>query len=102
MKRREFIAGVGGVALVSQLLRPLAARAQPGRSRHIGVLMGIAESDPERQSFVSAFTRALADLGWRDGSNIRIDYRWGAGDSDRIRSFARELTELQPDLIVGH
>src|SRR5712671_3136949 len=103
MNRREFISGVGGVTLASPLLRPLAARAQQSaRIRRIGVLMGIAENDPERPSFVAAFTRALADLGWRDGSNIRIDYRWGAGDSDRIRSFARELTELQPDLIVGH
>jgi putative ABC transport system substrate-binding protein len=51
---------------------------------------------------VSAFTQSLADLGWRGGDNIRIDYRWGAGDNDRIRSFARELVELQPDLIVAH
>jgi putative tryptophan/tyrosine transport system substrate-binding protein len=63
--------------------------------------MGIAESDPARQAFLSAFTRALRDLGWRDGVNIRIDYRLGGGDSDRIRSFARELVELKPDLIVG-
>src|SRR5262249_62074101 len=82
---------------------PLAAFAQPsGRIRRIGVLMGIAENDPTQQSFVSAFTQALADLGWRDGGNIRIDYRWGAGDSDRIRGVARELVALQPDLIVAH
>jgi putative tryptophan/tyrosine transport system substrate-binding protein len=99
MNRRDVITLLGGAAVGW----PLAAHAQqPGRIRRIGVLMGIAESDPERQSFVSAFTRALADSGWREGSNIRIDYRWGAGDRDRIRGFARELVELQPDLIVGH
>jgi putative tryptophan/tyrosine transport system substrate-binding protein len=99
LNRRELILALGGAAAGW----PLAARAQqPGRIRRIGVLMGIAESDPTRQSFVSAFTQSLADLGWRDGDNIRIDYRWGAGDNDRIRSFARELVELQPDLIVAH
>jgi ABC-type uncharacterized transport system substrate-binding protein len=97
IERREFFALIGAAAAF-----PFAARAQPNRIRRIGLLMGIAENDPTRQSFVSAFTQALADLGWRDGNNIRIDYRWGAGDSDRIRSFARELVELQPDLIVGH
>src|SRR5262249_23051644 len=87
----------------SALVRPVSAWAQqPDRNKRVGVLMGIAENDPERQAFVSAFTQALAELGWRDGGNIRLDYRWGAGDSDRIRTFARELTELQPDLIVGH
>jgi putative tryptophan/tyrosine transport system substrate-binding protein len=98
MRRREFITLLGGATAAW----PLAARAQqPDRLRRIGVLMGIAESDPARPAFLSAFTRALQDLGWRDGANIRIDYRWGAGDSDRIRSFARELVELKPDLIVG-
>jgi putative tryptophan/tyrosine transport system substrate-binding protein len=103
IRRRELIALLGSAAIGSSLSWPLAAHAQqPKRTRRIGVLMGISESDPERQSLMSAFTRTLADLGWRDGSNIRIDYRWGAGDSDRIRSLARELVELQPDLIVGH
>ncbi len=98
MRRREFITLLGGLASW-----PLAAQAQqPDRVRRISVLMGIAESDPAQQSFVSAFTQALQKLGWRDGGNIRIDYRWGAGDGDRIRSFARELVELKPDLIVGH
>ena len=98
MRRREFIMLLGGATAAW----PLAARAQqPERLRRIGVLMGIAENDPAGPAFVSAFTRALRDLGWRDGANIRIDYRWGAGDSDRIRSFARELVELKPDLIVG-
>jgi putative ABC transport system substrate-binding protein len=103
MKRREFITLLAGTAAATSASWPLAARAQQsGRTRRIGVLMGIAESDPTGPSFVSAFTQALQNLGWRDGSNIRIEYRWGAGDSDRIRDFARELVELQPDLIVGH
>jgi ABC-type uncharacterized transport system substrate-binding protein len=64
--------------------------------------MGIAENDPAQQSFVSAFAQALQDLGWHAGRNIRIDYRWGAGDADKIQSFAREFVEQKPDLIVGH
>jgi putative ABC transport system substrate-binding protein len=102
MKRRALITLLGCAAAMPAILRPRAAPAQQqGRTKRIGVLMGLAESDPERASFVAAFTQGLADLGWRDGSNIQIDYRWGAGDSDRIRDFARELVQMQPDLIVG-
>src|SRR6266849_4352715 len=98
MRRREFMTVRGGAAIGW----PLAARAQGERMRRIGVLMGIAESDPVRQSFVAAFTEALQELGWSSGRNIRIEYRWGAGDAERIRNFARELVEMQLDLIVGH
>jgi putative ABC transport system substrate-binding protein len=99
MQRRQFIALVSGVAATW----PLAASAQqPDGMRRIGVLMGVAESDPAQPSFVSAFTKALEDLGWHTGRNIRIDYRWGAGDADKIQSFAREFVEQKPDLIVGH
>jgi putative ABC transport system substrate-binding protein len=99
MRRRTFITLVGGVAAAW----PLSARAQqPAAMRRVGVLMGIAESDPAQQSLVSAFTQTLQALGWHAGRNIRIDYRWGAGDADKIRSFARELVEQKPDLIVGH
>ena len=98
MRRREFMAVLGGASIGW----PLAARAQGERMRRIGVLMGIAESDPARQSFVTAFTEALQELGWSSGRNIRIEYRWGAGDAERIRNFARELVEMQLDLIVGH
>ena len=72
------------------------------RVRRIGVLMGIAESDPARQSFVAAFTGALRELGWSNGRNIGIEYRWGAGDAEQIRKFARELVDMRLDLIVGH
>jgi putative ABC transport system substrate-binding protein len=98
MRRREFMALVGGAAIGW----PLAARAQGERMRRIGVLMGIAESDPARQSFVSAFTGALQELGWSNGRNIQIEYRWGAGEAEQIRKFARELVEMRLDLIVGH
>ena len=98
MRRREFMTVLGGAAIGW----PLAARAQGERMRRIGVLMGIAESDPVRQSFVTAFTEALQELGWSSGRNIHIEYRWGAGDAERIRDFARELVEMQLDLIVGH
>src|SRR5438067_543945 len=76
MKRREFITLLGGAVVC-----PLAARAQqPDRLRRIGVLMGTAESDPDQKAMVSVFTRALEDLGWKEGANIRIDRRW-AGDA---------------------
>jgi putative ABC transport system substrate-binding protein len=103
MRRREFIGGVGGAVAGPSLLWPLAAPAQqPERVRRIGLLMGIAESDPAQQSFVSAFTQALQGLGWHNGRNIQIAYRWGAGDADKIQSFAREFVEQKPDLIVAH
>ena len=80
MIRRAFITLLGGAAVW-----PLAARAQQGgRVRRIGVLMA-GESDPFQKPFVSAFTQALADLGWTDGRNVRLDLRWGSGDINRIR-----------------
>jgi putative ABC transport system substrate-binding protein len=96
MKRREFIAGLGGAAAW-----PLAARAQQGNPvRRIGVLMGRDENGPEAKTHVSAFTQVLAGLGWTDGRNVRIDLRWGGGDINRIRAFARDLVGLQPDIIL--
>jgi putative ABC transport system substrate-binding protein len=96
MKRREFIALIGGAAAW-----PLAARAQqPDRMRRIGVLMGFAESDREGQAFVAAFREGLQKLGWAEGRNIRIDYRWTALDAELIQRFTKELVVLQPDLIL--
>jgi putative tryptophan/tyrosine transport system substrate-binding protein len=96
MRRREFIAGLG-----SAVAWPLAARAQQGeRVRHIGVLMTDDENDPDQKPRVSAFTQALADLGWTDGRNVRVDLRWGGNDINRIRALAQELVGLQPDIIV--
>ena len=97
LRRREFIAALGGVAVW-----PLVARTQPGnRVRRIGVLMGGDENDPVLKPRVSAFTQALADLGWADGRNLRIDVRWfGGDDTNRIRASAQELVGLQPDIIM--
>ena len=95
MKRRQFIAVLGGAAAWS-----LAARAQQGnRVRRIGVLMPYDEDDPVAKARISAFTQALAGLGWTD-RNMRMDVRWGGGDSNRIRALAQDLVGLQPDIIV--
>ncbi len=98
LRRREFIAALGGAASW-----PLAARAQQSdRVRRIGVLMGPPqdENDPEGKRRYSAFTQALADLGWTDGRNVRMDLRWGGADINRGRALAQELVGLQPDIIV--
>src|SRR5262244_1502027 len=96
MRRREFIAGLGGAAAW-----PLAARAQLGdRVRRIGVLMPGDENDLVARTFVSAFTQALAGFGWTDGRNLRMDVRSAGDDINRIRAFAQELVGLQPDIIV--
>jgi putative ABC transport system substrate-binding protein len=96
MRRREFIAGLGGAAAW-----PLTARAQQNdRVRRIGMLWPGDETDPLAKSILSAFTQALADLGWVDGRNMRMDLRWGGGDINRIRALAQELVGLQPDMIV--
>jgi putative tryptophan/tyrosine transport system substrate-binding protein len=98
MRRRDFIAGIGGAAVSW----PLAARAQPAeRMRRIGLLSGGNENDPELKPRRAAFTQALADLGWTDGRNVRMDLRWGGGDINRIRALAQELVGLQPDIIVA-
>ena len=97
MRRREFVMLIGGAAAAW----PLAARAQRGdRVRRIGVLMSGDENDSQGKPRLSAFTQALADLGWRDGRNVRMDVRWGGGDTNRMRALARELVGLQPDIIV--
>jgi putative ABC transport system substrate-binding protein len=98
MKRREFITLVGGAAAAW----PLAARAQqPERMRRIGVLMNLAADDALGQARQTAFVRALEELGWADGRNVRIDIRWGAGDADRYRKYAAELVAFAPDVILA-
>ncbi|MGO9701737.1 MAG: ABC transporter substrate-binding protein [Xanthobacteraceae bacterium] len=97
MRRREFITLLGVAATWS-----VAARAQQrDRTRLIGLLMGYAEDDPAIQSYLAAFRVALAKKGWTEGGNLRIELRWGAGDADRVRTFAKELVELRPDAILG-
>jgi putative ABC transport system substrate-binding protein len=97
MRRREFIAGLGAAAW------PVVARAQqPDRVRRIGVLMSGDENDPVQKRRLTVFTQALADLGWTEGRNVRMDLRWGAGGADinRIAALAQELVGLQPDTIL--
>ena len=89
MKRRQFIAGLWSAAAW-----PVVARAQQSDSvRRIGVLMPFAD-DPEGKAYFSAFTQALGHLGWTDGRNVRMDLRWGGGDTNRIRALAQELVGL--------
>ena len=98
MRRREFIAHLSGAAVAW----PLTARAQqPDRMRRIGVLMAHPENDPEFQAYVAAFRDGLQKLGWTEGRNIRLDFRWGALDDAELRQrSAMELIALKPDLIV--
>jgi putative tryptophan/tyrosine transport system substrate-binding protein len=98
MKRREFITLVGGAAAAW----PLAARAQqPERMRRIGVLMAYAKNDREYQSHLAAFREELHKLGWTEGRNVQIDYRWAALDPESMRRLAKELIALQPDVILS-
>jgi putative tryptophan/tyrosine transport system substrate-binding protein len=97
MRRREFICFIGSGAAAW----PLAALAQQSeRTRRIGVLSSLAETDVEAQAWDAAFRKRLVELGWIDGRNVHIDYRWGAGSVDRMRLFARELVQLNPDALV--
>ena len=80
---------------------PLVARAQQSeRMRRIGVLMNTAADDPESQARNAAFLQGLQELGWTVGRNVRIDYRWAAGDTDRLRRHAAELVALAPEVIT--
>src|SRR5215467_10726759 len=96
MRRRDFIAGLGSAAW------PLAARAQqPNRLRRIGVLFSYAEDDPWVQASMVALREGLQKLGWTEGRNLRIDVRFGGGDSNRIDAHAEELVRPGLDVIVA-
>src|SRR6516165_26038 len=96
MRRREFIAGLAGAAAW-----PLAVRAQQSeRMRRLGVFIPREENEPEAKGWLSGFTQGLAELGWTDGRNVRIDVRW-ASSIDRARMYAKELVDLQPDVILS-
>jgi putative tryptophan/tyrosine transport system substrate-binding protein len=97
LKRREFITLFGGAAATW----PLAAGAQQTeRMRRIGVLMNFTSDDPQSQDRLAAFVQGLQELGWTVGRNLQIDYRWGAGNVERYRTFAAELVALTPDVLV--
>jgi len=99
MRRRDFIIILGGRAATW----PLAPRAQQAeRVRHLGVLMSISEDDPLAQARVTALRQALAELGWTEGRNLKIEWRWTGGDIARVREYAAELVRLAPDVIVAN
>jgi putative ABC transport system substrate-binding protein len=98
MKRRDFIALIGGAAAW-----PLAARAQQSeRMRRIGILIAGAQSDPNMQERVAAFLQTLEKLGWSEGRNIETDIRFAAGKPDQYGPMSKELTTLQPDVIFAY
>jgi putative ABC transport system substrate-binding protein len=98
MKRREFITLLGGAAATW----PIAAHAQQGeRMRRIGVFSPSVANDPETMTHVKAFSQALQALGRTDGRNVRIEFRFGAGNSEQYRKIAEELVALEPDVVLG-
>jgi putative ABC transport system substrate-binding protein len=98
MRRREFITLLGGAAIAS----PRTSRAQhPDRIRHIGVLMGYSENDLEAKAWITGFVEGLKKLGWTEGSNVRTEYRWTAGNVEQLRSYGAELLGLKPDVILA-
>src|SRR5689334_25248549 len=111
MRRRQFIA-LAGMAAAGPLVThvwSLAARAQPSplpqpnpRVRRIGVLMGLKADDPESQARLAAFAQGLQQAGWSVGENIRIEYRWGAGNAEIMRKQASELVAHAPEVILAH
>jgi putative ABC transport system substrate-binding protein len=97
-RRRDFVSLIGGAAAAW----PLSARAQQANQvRRIGVLMGYASNDPEGQALLAEFTQYLAELGWAEGRNVRIDVRWGGSNVDLLHTFAKELIGLQPDVLLA-
>src|SRR5262245_40288150 len=97
MRRRAFISLRGGAAAW-----PLAARVQQReRMRRVALLMSVDADDAEGQSRVTAFAQGLQELGWSEGRNLRVEYRWAAGNADNIRKHAAELVAIKPDVIVG-
>jgi putative tryptophan/tyrosine transport system substrate-binding protein len=98
VRGREFITLLGGAAVAW----PRAAYAQQAdRMRRVGVLLNRAADDPEEQARVAAFLQQLQELGWTDGRNVRVDYRWAAADANRSRTYAAELVALAPDVILA-
>jgi putative tryptophan/tyrosine transport system substrate-binding protein len=97
MRRRDFLIGAGMAGWPSRV------RAQPAqRIRHVAVLLGIAENDPETEARLKALQEGLAELGWIEGRNVKIEYRFGAADRERIRAYASELVALRPDVILAN
>jgi|HubBroStandDraft_6_1064221.scaffolds.fasta_scaffold2075575_1 putative ABC transport system substrate-binding protein len=96
MTRRKFIALLGG----STVAWPCFVRAE-NRPRRIGILLGNSEGDPQAVAGMSAFIKALEDLGWTEGHDLQIDVRWGQTDTERMQVLARELVETCPDVLFA-
>ena len=99
LQRREFITLLSGTAFAW----PLAARAQQKSDmRTVGVVMSVAESDADSQTRIAAFRQGFAELGWKDGQNVHIEYRWSAGKMNLIEQYTREMVALHPDVILAN
>ena len=97
MRRRAFIASIAGAAIS----RPIFEARSADRVRKVAVLMPIGENDPEGQARVAAFTQALEEIGWTEGKNIFIEWRWSAGQADQLKQEASEIVLRRPDVIVA-
>jgi putative tryptophan/tyrosine transport system substrate-binding protein len=102
VRRRDFMAVLGGAAVPSILWRSAACAQDGGEPRRVGVLSSLGESDPEARSMAASFHRALQDAGWIDGRNVRIEHRWAAGSVERLEAFAKELVGWRANVIVAH
>lgn len=102
MRRRDFMAVLGGAAVPSILWRSAAYAQDGGEPRRVGVLSSLGESDPEARSMAASFHRALQEAGWIDGRNVRIEHRWAAGSVERLEAFAKELVGWRANVIVAH
>ena len=98
MSRRQFLSLLGAAFV----LPPRLSAAQPAQIRRIGMLIGYAENDPETQARLAAFRQGLDHLGWREGRNVHIDYRFAPASPDQAQLFAKELVGLRPDVLVGN
>ena len=98
MRRRDFIIVLGGAAFTGSFA---VSAQQTDRMRRVGVLMGYGEADPEAKAFLAEFRQGLSALGWIEGRNLRMDVRWAPGRIDRMHAFAKELVDLQPDVILA-
>ena len=96
MQRRVFIAALGAMTMAGTAV----AFAQGDKMRRIGVLMGYPEGDLQARANAGALREGLDALGWAEGRNIRIDYRWAGDDPNKALTFAREIIDLAPDVIV--
>jgi putative tryptophan/tyrosine transport system substrate-binding protein len=98
MRRRDFITVLAGAAFAG----PFAVSAQQtDRKRRVGVLMGYGEADPEAKALLAEFTQGLSELGWIESRNLRMDVRWAPARTDMMHTFAKELVDLQPDVILA-